>query len=32
MYGRDHQGISRSAEADGDGLFEKIKSWFQGNF
>ncbi len=32
MYGRDHQGIARSAEADGDGLFEKIKSWFQGNF
>ncbi|MGZ8189957.1 MAG: cell division protein FtsA [Methylococcaceae bacterium] len=32
MYGKDHQGIGRSNDSDGEGWFEKMKSWFQGNF
>ncbi len=32
MYGKDHQGISRSSDSEGQGWFEKMKSWFQGNF
>ncbi len=32
MYGKDHQGISRSIDADGEGWLVKVKSWFQGNF
>ncbi|MDO9105657.1 MAG: cell division protein FtsA [Methylovulum sp.] len=32
MYGKDHQGIGRSMDADGEGWLVKVKSWFQGNF
>lgn len=32
MYGKDHQGIGRSIDADGEGWMVKVKSWFQGNF
>ncbi len=32
MYGKDHQGLGRSHDADGSGLFAKLKNWFQGNF
>lgn len=32
MYGRDHQGGNGSIDASEMSLFEKIKSWFQGNF
>jgi cell division protein FtsA len=32
MYGKDHQGVGRSIEAEGPGVFLKMKSWFQGNF
>jgi len=32
MYGKDHQGIGRSIDADGEGWLVKVKSWFQGNF
>lgn len=32
MYGKDHQGIGRTLNADGEGWLVKVKSWFQGNF
>lgn len=32
MYGKDHQGVGRGVEAEGPGVFLKMKSWFQGNF
>ncbi len=32
MYGREHQGGTRSNEAEELSLLAKIKSWFQGNF
>ena len=32
MYGREHQSLGRSADSSNEGWFEKVKSWFQGNF
>lgn len=32
MYGKDHQGIGRTLNSDGEGWLVKVKSWFQGNF
>lgn len=32
MYGRDHQGGVRGVDPRESGFWEKIKSWFQGNF
>jgi cell division protein FtsA len=32
MYGKDHQGLSRSIDAEDEHWMVKIKSWFQGNF
>ncbi len=32
MYGKDHQGLTRSIDAEDEHWIVKIKSWFQGNF
>jgi cell division protein FtsA len=32
MYGKEHQGIGRSLDSDGPGVFARMKNWFQGNF
>lgn len=32
IYGKDHQNISNSVDAEGAGWFAKIKNWFNGNF
>lgn len=32
LYGREHQGRAVGLNDDGIGLWEKMKSWFQGNF
>ncbi|MDD5275457.1 MAG: cell division protein FtsA [Methylovulum sp.] len=32
MYGREHQGIGRSGDADNGGWIAQVKNWFQGNF
>ncbi len=32
IYGKDHQNLSHSSEAEGSGWFAKIKNWFNGNF
>jgi cell division protein FtsA len=32
MYGKDHQGLTRSIDAEDEHWMVKIKSWFQGNF
>ncbi|MEQ1529169.1 MAG: cell division protein FtsA, partial [Methylococcales bacterium] len=32
MYGKEHQGLGRNHDAEGTGLFSKLKNWFQGNF
>ena len=32
MYGKEHQGVGRSIDSDGPGVFSRMKNWFQGNF
>ena len=32
IYGKDHQNLTASTDADGSGWFAKIKNWFNGNF
>jgi cell division protein FtsA len=32
IYGKDHQHLSSSSDAEGSGWFAKIKNWFNGNF
>jgi cell division protein FtsA len=32
MYGKDHQNVGSSLDAETIGWFEKMKNWFQGNF
>jgi cell division protein FtsA len=32
MYGKEHQGVGRRIDAEGPGVFLRMKSWFQGNF
>jgi cell division protein FtsA len=32
IYGKDHQNLTSSIDADNSGWFEKIKNWFNGNF
>ncbi len=32
IYGKDHQNLSSSIDAEGSGWFAKIKNWFNGNF
>jgi len=32
MYGKEHQGMGRSIDSDGPGVFSRMKNWFQGNF
>ncbi|MGZ5049442.1 MAG: cell division protein FtsA [Methylobacter sp.] len=32
MYGKDHQGLGRGIDAEGPGVFSRMKNWFQGNF
>lgn len=32
MYGKDHQGLGRGVDAEGPGVFSRMKNWFQGNF
>ncbi len=32
MYGKEHQGGGRGIDADGPGVFSRMKNWFQGNF
>ncbi|GAB6140229.1 cell division protein FtsA [Methylosoma difficile] len=32
LYGREHQGLGNIADTGAVGMFEKMKSWFQGNF
>ncbi|MDP3878075.1 MAG: cell division protein FtsA [Methylobacter sp.] len=32
MYGKEHQGMGRSIDADAPSVFARMKHWFQGNF
>ncbi|MEI6706386.1 MAG: cell division protein FtsA [Methylococcales bacterium] len=32
IYGKDHQNLAGSTDAEGSGWFAKIKNWFNGNF
>jgi cell division protein FtsA len=32
IYGKDHQNLTSSTDAEGSGWFAKIKNWFNGNF
>ncbi len=32
MYGKEHQGVGRTIDSDGPGVFSRMKNWFQGNF
>jgi cell division protein FtsA len=32
IYGKDHQNLTSSSDAEGSGWFAKIKNWFNGNF